>query len=103
MAQNLFAILLGQMEIKQHNRRGVLRLLCGELVKHLEGVVSIVDDVEGVGEGVGIEHPTDQADIDGVIVHDEDRQWGLRCRRRHDRRSSNALAALSLEGKEALE
>ncbi len=69
-------------------------------------------DVRSLGDGLDLFlclaghneiYPAGQIMPRSSLLHDEDRQWGLRCRRRHDRRSSNALAALSLEGKEAIE
>ena len=42
------SFLLGQIEIEQHEHRGPQALLCGELIKYLDGVVTIVDDLECV-------------------------------------------------------
>jgi hypothetical protein len=69
MPQQLFAIALGQMEIQQNNGGRPQVFLLRELVKDRKRLSAIVDDLEHVGQLMGIEHPADEVDVHRIIVH----------------------------------
>jgi hypothetical protein len=73
----IFTIALRQIESSRMTVRPWV--LLGDLVKHVQGIVAIVDDLKLVGKFMRIEHPPDKVDVHRVIVHDKDGQWRTRC------------------------
>src|SRR6516164_5641106 len=62
-SQELFAIPLRQIEIKEHDGGRPSALLMGGLVDIVHGVIAIVDDLELVGKLMSLEHPLDEVDV----------------------------------------
>ena len=85
MAQDVRAMPLGQVAIEPQylGASPVLRL--GELVKKVEGVVGMLDDLEVIGQRVGREDPSEGGDVCRILFYGEDRQRGVWCRSLHDR------------------
>jgi hypothetical protein len=77
--QQLSAIALGEIEIKQHDGGRPTALLVGKLVHILHGMIAVIDHVKLMGQLMGIEHPPDEVDVHGIIFHDNDSQRGTRC------------------------
>src|SRR5262249_20530131 len=87
MRQEFLAIALGEVEIEQENIGTAQVLGRDELVKKVERMVSILDDLEAIGQLVGSKNPLDGGDVCRIIFDGEDGQWVERCRSLHNRRS----------------
>jgi hypothetical protein len=73
MLQEFFARMPWQVEIEQQEiRTGDVRVL-GELVKKVEGLGSIRNDLQGVEQAMSIEHTTDEGDLRRAIFNGQNR------------------------------
>jgi chloramphenicol 3-O-phosphotransferase len=63
------------MEIQQNNGGRSQVFLLRELVQDRKRLIAIVDDLEHVGELMGVEHPANQVDVHRIIVHDKNGEW----------------------------
>src|SRR4029450_13938583 len=64
LSQEVAPVSLRQSEIEEHDSRSLGAILLGELVYVVHCLVGIVDDVQGVGEIMGREHPANEIHID---------------------------------------